>query len=129
ITMSFKGVFDHKPRADKQYKGDQVLWDNDMLPWHLGRPFTGTIVGIAVFIVLQAVYPNGNPSPITLAAASFVLGTQEAKFFDFTKQIGAVVTSVPTSATRTDRPPPDKRQEQEHQEQQQQQQKGKQAAE
>jgi hypothetical protein len=84
-------------------------WDNDWLPWYLGRPFTGIIVGIAVFILLKAVYPSGTPNAATIAAASFVLGTQESRFFDWVKQIGAVVVSIPQQSNKSappKQPPP-----------------------
>lgn len=95
LAISFKGVFDHKGTADPEDPVKTDLWDNELLPWHLGRPFSGIIVGIFVFLALKAVYPSGNPSAITLAAASFVLGTQEKGFFEFIKQIGTVIVSIP----------------------------------
>jgi hypothetical protein len=84
-------------------------WDNDWLPWYLGRPFTGIIVGIAVFILLKAVYPSGTPNAATIAAASFVLGTQESRFFDWVKQIGGVIVSIPQQSNKSaprKQPPP-----------------------
>lgn len=101
IAISFKGVFDHPVKQDPQSPVKQVLWTNELLPWHLGRPFTGIIVGIFVYVALQATYPNGHPSSLVLAAAAFVLGTQERAFFAFIKQIGAVVVSIPQQNSKS----------------------------
>ena len=95
VAIRFKGVFDHKTERGPGDKPDVVLWDDQLLPWHLGRPFTGIIVGLFVFLALKTAYPSGNPSSATLGAASFVLGTQDRAFFDFVKQIGAIVVSIP----------------------------------
>lgn len=103
IAISFKGVFDHKAKLEPGDDPSKTkLWSNELMPWHIGRPFTGLIVGIFVFIALKAVYPSGNPSEVTLAAVSFVLGTQEHNFFLFIKEIGAVVVNVPKNNNPTD---------------------------
>jgi len=86
---------DKATKSKDPYDDTSSPWDNDWLPWYFGRPFTGIIVGIAVFILLKAVYPSGTPSAATISAASFVLGTQESRFFEWVKQIGAVVVSIP----------------------------------
>ena len=101
----FKGVFDHPVFAPySETPSSAVLWDNGQFPWHFGRPFTGTIVGIFVFLAFRAVYPSGNPSGITLAVASFVLGTQDRAFFNYVKQIGAVIVSVPNKTNDSGKP-------------------------
>jgi hypothetical protein len=102
IAISFKGVYDHKGKLDSfDDPKKNTVWSNEMIPWHLGRPFSGIIVGIFVYIALQAVYPSGTPSGFTLAAASFVLGTQDRAFFEFVRKIGGIVVTVPD-------PPPKK---------------------
>lgn len=101
IAISFRGVFKYsqdgasEPAERQKHEGEHVQgrWDNEWIPWHLGRPFTGVIVGIFVFIALKAVYPTAEPSEATLAAAAFVLGTQDSAFFRFVRQIGAVVVN------------------------------------
>jgi hypothetical protein len=103
IAISFKGVFDHRIRDCEGDKPKNTKWCNDMLLWHFGRPFTGVIVGAFVFIGLKAVYPTGEPNGFTLAAAAFVLGTQEKGFFDFVRKIGHVVVSIPDDKPRDGR--------------------------
>lgn len=114
VAISFKGVFAHRVvDEDGGAKGGGQLpagedgtppesghepWSNEWILWHVGRPFTGLIVGIFVFIALKAVYPSGEPSEATLAAAAFVLGTQESGFFEFVKKIGGVVVSTGSSS-------------------------------
>lgn len=93
VAISLKGVYEHG--VGPQAKGKPAPWDNDLFIWHLGRPFSGIIVGLAVFILLKTAYPSGNPSPAAMAAAAFILGTQEKRFFAWIKQIGAVVVAVP----------------------------------
>jgi hypothetical protein len=98
VAISLKGVYDHWIDASKHPDG-KTAWNNDLLLWHVGRPASGAIVGVAVFILLKAVYPSGTPSPGALAAAAFVLGIQEKRFFGWVKQIGAVVVAVPNKAS------------------------------
>lgn len=103
VAISLKGVSNHPAKRDpgkftSARDDEAVLWSNEMMPWHLTRPFSGLIVGIFVYMALKAVYPTGSPAPATLAAGSFVLGTQERRFFDFVRKIGAVVVSVPDGA-------------------------------
>ncbi len=121
VAISFKGVFDHRvvaedegqtttgqaPAAGKDGKAAEKHdpWSNEWILWHVGRPFTGLIVGIFVFIALKAVYPSGDPSEATLAAAAFVLGTQESAFFEFVKKIGGVVVST-DGGKESETPPP-----------------------
>jgi hypothetical protein len=95
ISISLKGVYDHWVDASKHPTGKSA-WNNELLLWHIGRPASGAIVGIAVFILLKAVYPSGAPSPGAMAAAAFVLGMQEKRFFGWVKQIGAMVVATPS---------------------------------
>ena len=99
IAISLKGVFDHKVAPDPQNPSQLYEWNNQLLPWHMGRPFTGVIVGFFVFIALRTVYPSaGDPSAATLATLSFVLGTQDRAFFNFVRQIGEVIVSIPNQS-------------------------------
>lgn len=94
LTISLKGVYEHGFNGS-EHPSRKSEWTNELFLWHLGRPVSGAVVGVAVFIVFQAVYPSGNPTPAALAAASFVLGIQEKRFFDWIKQIGAAVITIP----------------------------------
>ena len=98
ISISLKGVYDHWVDASKHPSGKSA-WNNELLLWHIGRPASGAIVGIAVFILLKAVYPSGAPSPGAMAAAAFVLGMQEKRFFGWVKQIGAMVVATPSKSS------------------------------
>ena len=95
VAISLKGVYDHWVNAEK-HPQKKSAWNNELLLWHIGRPASGAIVGIAVFILLKAVYPSGTPSAGTMAAAAFVLGMQEKRFFAWVKQIGATVVATPS---------------------------------
>lgn len=105
VAISLKGVYDHWVEASR-HPQNKTGWNNDLLLWHIGRPASGAIVGVAVFILLKAVYPSGRPSPGAMAAASFVLGMQEKRFFAWVKQIGEVVVAIPAKPAAV--PPPDK---------------------
>jgi hypothetical protein len=49
IAIGLKGVYDHRTTLDLENDPEnRRLWDNELLPWHIGRPFSGIIVGIAV---------------------------------------------------------------------------------
>lgn len=99
VAIGMKGIFDHKVAADPQNPDKFLEWNNQLLPWHMGRPFTGLIVGFFVFIALRTVYPSGgDPSAATLATLSFVLGTQDRAFFNFVRQIGQVIVSTPSQS-------------------------------
>jgi hypothetical protein len=100
IAISLKGVYEHGTRPAGGDKREP--WDNDLLIWHLGRPASGVIVGIAVYILLKTAYPSGSPSAGAMAAAAFILGTQEKRFFGWIKQIGAVVVAVPRDPVPSD---------------------------
>ncbi len=95
VAISLKGVYDHWIDATK-HPQKKSAWNNELLLWHIGRPASGAIVGIAVFILLKAVYPSGTPSAGAMAAAAFVLGMQEKRFFAWVKQIGATVVATPS---------------------------------
>jgi len=94
IAISLKGVYEHWTDASRHPQGKSA-WRNDFLLWHLGRPASGAIVGIVVYLVFQAADPSGRPAAPTLAAASFVLGLQEKKFFEWVKQVGAALVDIP----------------------------------
>jgi hypothetical protein len=94
VAISLKGVYDHWADASQHPQG-KTAWNNELLLWHLGRPVSGAIVGLAVFMVFQAAYPSGTPSAGALAAASFVLGLQEKRFFEWVKQVGAALITIP----------------------------------
>lgn len=98
---SLKGVFDHKLSYGTEDHVKNTPWDNGLLPWHLGRPFTGVAVGIFVFIAFNAI-SSGNPSPATIAAASFVLGMKEKDFFNYVKQVGSVILGAQKQNSRND---------------------------
>ncbi|MEX2246507.1 MAG: hypothetical protein WEC75_07450 [Dehalococcoidia bacterium] len=93
VSISMKGIYDHY--ADWKHRYDL---------WHLGRPFSGAVVGAVTLILLQAVDENATPRlPIVLAAA-YVLGTQERRFFEFLMQVGKVIVAVPGDSTKNNGP-------------------------
>jgi len=94
VAISLKGVYDHWLDSSKNPERKSA-WNNDLLLWHVGRPVSGAIVGVSVFLLLKAAYPSGTLSSGAMAAAAFVLGMQEKRFFAWVKQIGAVVVAVP----------------------------------
>jgi hypothetical protein len=96
IAMSLRGVYNYHS-IDDEHRKAQGVWSNELLYWHFGKPFGGTIVGLAVFVLLKAVVPNGDPSTVTMSAVAFVLGMQDHEFINFIKKIGAVIVSVPSS--------------------------------
>jgi uncharacterized membrane protein YgcG len=53
------------------------------------------LAGIVTYALLKAVYPSGQPASALVLAAAFILGTQENRFFEFLKQVGAVIVAVP----------------------------------
>ncbi len=94
VAMSLRGVYSFHT-AGTSHGTTRGLWTNEMLYWHFGKPFSGTLVGVAVFILLKAAVPNGEPSTFTTAAAAFVLGMQDHEFFNFVKRVGEVIIAVP----------------------------------
>lgn len=94
VAISLKGVYDHWVDPSGQPEGKNE-WNNNLLLWHVGRPASGVIVGVAVVILTKAAYPSGAPSSTVLSAAAFVLGMQEKRFFAWVKQIGAAIVSIP----------------------------------
>ena len=104
VAISLKGVYDHWLDSSSQPE-QKSAWNNDLLLWHLGRPVSGAIVGVSVFLLIKAASPSGTPSSGAMAAAAFVLGMQEKRFFAWVKQIGAVVVAVPNQVkVRADQP-------------------------
>jgi hypothetical protein len=97
IAISFKGLSDWGP--------DEALWGGRWPLWYVGRPFSGLIVGIMTFVLLRAIYPSGTPSVPTFEAAAFILGTQEARFFNFLAKVGELVLSVPENRPGNPDPP------------------------
>ena len=63
------------------------------------------IVGIMTFVLLRAIYPSGTPSVPTFEAAAFILGTQEARFFNFLAKVGELILSVPENRAGNPDPP------------------------
>jgi hypothetical protein len=99
VAISLKGVYDHWADASK-HPDRKTGWNNELLLWHIGRPASGLIVGIAVFILIKAVYPSGTPSAGAMASVAFVLGLQEKRFFAWVKQVGEVVVAVPAKGSK-----------------------------
>ena len=97
IAISFKGLSDWGP--------EEVLWGGRWPLWYVGRPFSGLIVGIMTFVLLRAIYPSGTPSVPTFEAAAFILGTQEARFFNFLAKVGELILSVPENRASNSDPP------------------------
>jgi uncharacterized membrane protein YgcG len=93
VAISLKGVYDH-PVIDPAPAG-VTPWENRWVLWHFGRPFSGMLAGIVTYALLKAVYPSGQPASALVLAAAFILGTQENRFFEFLKQVGAVIVAVP----------------------------------
>jgi uncharacterized membrane protein YgcG len=93
VAISLKGVYDH-PVIDPVPAG-VTAWENRWVLWHFGRPFSGMLAGIVTYALLKAVYPSGQPASALVLAAAFILGTQENRFFEFLKQVGAVIVAVP----------------------------------
>ena len=93
VAVSLKGVYDH-PVVDPVPAG-VIPWENRWVLWHFGRPFSGMLAGIVTYALLKAVYPSGQPASALVLAAAFILGTQENRFFEFLKQVGAVIVAVP----------------------------------
>lgn len=105
IAIALKGVYDHPADPEPGKEG----WNNRWVLWHLGRPFSGMIVGIATLALLKAIYPNGTPATAVVLSAAFVLGTQERRFFEFVNQVGGVILAVPQqnpTPPQTAPPPP-----------------------
>ena len=105
VAISLKGVYDHPvlqplvppppglPPADAP--GTET-WDNRWVIWHIGRPFSGMLAGIVTLLLLKAV-STGAPRHAVVLAAAFILGTQERRFFEFLKEVGALIVAVPKS--------------------------------
>ena len=91
VSISLKGVYDHGPTPQ--------LWGGRWPLWYFGRPFSGLIVGIIVYVFLRALYPTATaqPSLPTFEAAAFILGAQEQRFFLFLGEVGKLILAVPTS--------------------------------
>lgn len=102
VTISLRGIYEHW-LVSTNHPRSKPAWSNEYLLWHFGRPATGAVVGVIVFIVFQAANPSSTPSAPALAAASFVLGLQESRFFDWIKQVGAAIIA---STGKSEKPPP-----------------------
>jgi hypothetical protein len=92
VAISLKGVYDHPVVPGR---ARVKPWDNSLLLWHLGRPFSGMLAGIVTLVLLEAVSADGNLRDPVILAAAFILGTQESRFFAFIKEVGAVIVAVP----------------------------------
>lgn len=106
ITISLKGVYDYRSERPARDQDDHRLWDSGLLLWHIGRPFSGVIVGIAVFILLKVAVPSGTPATASIAAISFVLGMRDKQFFEFVQQIASVIVTTPPRKQSDARPSP-----------------------
>jgi hypothetical protein len=92
VAISLKGVYDHPVAPGR---AGVKAWDNSLLLWHLGRPFSGMLAGIVTLVLLTAVSTGGNLREPVVLGAAFILGTQESRFFDFLKEVGALIVAVP----------------------------------
>jgi hypothetical protein len=100
VAIGLKGVYDH-PVVEPTAPAGVEPWDNARLLWHFGRPFSGMLAGIVTYVLLKAVYPSGTPAQAVVLAAAFILGTQERRFFEFLKEVGAVIVAVPNQENGT----------------------------
>jgi len=100
IAVGLKGCYDHR-----------LDWTDDWSVWHYGRVFSGALAGGVTYALLLAVnLKSGNavqtPATPIVASASFILGTQEKRFFEFLVEVGKLIVTVPASATGPTAPPP-----------------------
>src|SRR5262245_23870271 len=86
VIISLKGVYDNA--------GDPP-WNNCYNLWHLGRPFSGAITGLVTVLIFVFLSQGGSVSRPAVYMAAFILGTQEARFFNFLFEIGRIVVQVP----------------------------------
>jgi IPT/TIG domain-containing protein len=91
-VISLKGVYDHPVSAS-------AGWNSDFDLWHFGRPVSGAITGVITFVLLHVINPSTDPSAPVLYAAAFILGTQEARFFNFLYEVGRIIVQVPEQKT------------------------------
>ncbi len=84
IAISIKGVADH---------GEPRQWEGKWPLWYVARPFSGVVVGSMTYVLLRMAN-TAAPSLPALALASFIFGTQEARFFGFLSAVGKLVLSV-----------------------------------
>jgi hypothetical protein len=87
VAISFKGVYDHY-RREEWTTGGWTLW-------YIGRPLSGAIVGVMVYVLLRVLNSN-DPAIPALAVAAFTLGTQEKRFFTFLAEVASLVLTVPS---------------------------------
>jgi hypothetical protein len=92
VVISLKGVYDHPASASSG-------WSDDFDLWHFGRPVSGAITGVITFVLLHVINPSADPSAPVLYAAAFILGTQEARFFNFLYEVGRIIVQVPEQKT------------------------------
>jgi hypothetical protein len=92
VVISLKGVYEHPVSASAGWKDDFDLW-------HFGRPVSGAITGVITFVLLHVINPSADPSAPVLYAAAFILGTQEARFFNFLYEVGRIIVQVPEQKT------------------------------
>jgi hypothetical protein len=102
IAISLKGVYDYRSERPAEDKGDHRLWSSGLMLWHIGRPFSGIVVGLAVFILLKVAVPSGTPSTASIAAVSFILGMRDKQFFEFVQQIASVIVTTPAHNNKTE---------------------------
>lgn len=88
IVISLKGIYDHPV-------GHTQGWDDGYNLWHFGRPVSGGVVGFMTLVLLQAINPKTSPSEPVLYVASFILGTQERRFFSFLYEVARLILQVP----------------------------------
>ncbi len=88
VVISLKGIYDHPVGAANG-------WSDAFDLWHFGRPVSGAVTGLLTYILLRAVNPSSEPAAAVLYAAAFILGTQEARFFNFLYEVGRLIVQVP----------------------------------
>lgn len=95
VTISLKGVYDHRG-------GSSSSWDGGYNLWHLGRPISGAIAGLMTFLLLTVLNLKGASAPppndFIVYVAAFVFGTQERRFFNLLYEIAKLIVSVPDDA-------------------------------
>ena len=87
VAISLKGISDHSQARDWA-SGQWNLW-------YLERPFAGMIVGVVTYALLQVANTSSPPTGASLAAAAFILGMQEKRFFGFLAEIAKILLTTP----------------------------------
>jgi hypothetical protein len=85
VVISLKGVYDNACNPP---------WSNCYNLWHLGRPFSGAATGFIAALIFMAISTT-PPSRIVIYMIAFLLGTQEARFFNFLFELTRLFVQVP----------------------------------